>query len=490
MTLVVETTAGRVAGTSVGGIGVFKGIPYAAPPFGEHRFAAPQPPQPWDGIRDATEFGATAPKTPYPAPIDRLLVEPDIAGDDILNLNVWTPAPGASLPVIVWIHGGAFAYGCSAADLYDGTHFARDGVVFVSMNYRLGAEGFALIDGAPANRGLLDQVAALEWVRDNIAAFGGNPDLVTIMGESAGGMSVVSLMAMPSARGLFRRAIAESGAGSNALAADTARIVSTELAGILGVDPTRGGFADVAPDDLVAAQNEVATRIRTQPDPDKWREITTHVMAFEPCIDGEVLPDLPLEKLADGASTNVDLLIGHNADEMTLFFVPSDADRAIDDGTLTAIAALHGLTDLAAYRSAYPDESPGRVLMRILRDWMYRIPALRVAEARAAHEAPTYVYRFEWRTPLYDGRLGATHALEVPFVFDNLHVPSSRNLTGPTPPTELAEHMHRVWVTFATTGSPGWAPYGESRTEMLFGDTCSTVDDDEADLRTVWDGVR
>ncbi len=201
MNPVVETTCGRVKGTAEGGTAVFKGIPYAAAPFGDLRFAAPEPAPKWDDVRDAVDFGPTAPKAAYGAPFDRLFEDPAIPGENPLNLNVWTPGIDASLPVLVWIHGGAFVRGSSAVPLYDGANFARDGVVFVSINYRLGAEGFAFLADAPANRGLLDQVAALEWVRDNIAAFGGNPEAVTIVGESAGAMSVGSLLAMPLQKG-------------------------------------------------------------------------------------------------------------------------------------------------------------------------------------------------------------------------------------------------------------------------------------------------
>jgi para-nitrobenzyl esterase len=203
----VQTSDGAVRGITRNGVHAFLGIPYAAPPFGPRRFAAPQQPERWDGVRSATEYGPTVPKPPYAPPYDVLLPEPQIPGEDCLNLNVWTPDPGASgLPVFVWIHGGAFVYGSGAVPVYDGTAFARDGVVCVTINYRLGVDGFLqFADDGPANRGLLDQVAALRWVQQNIAAFGGDPARVTIGGESAGAMSVASLLAMPSARGLSAR---------------------------------------------------------------------------------------------------------------------------------------------------------------------------------------------------------------------------------------------------------------------------------------------
>jgi para-nitrobenzyl esterase len=493
MNPVVETTCGRVKGTAEGGTAVFKGIPYAAAPFGDLRFAAPEPAPKWDDVRDAVDFGPTAPKAAYGAPFDRLFEDPAIPGENPLNLNVWTPGIDASLPVLVWIHGGAFVRGSSAVPLYDGANFARDGVVFVSINYRLGAEGFAFLADAPANRGLLDQVAALEWVRDNIAAFGGNPEAVTIVGESAGAMSVGSLLAMPSAEGLFRRAIAQSGAGHSVMSADTARKVSRALAEALDVEPTRAGLSTIDPDQLVEAQEALVARIRGESDPQVWGEIPTHAMAFEPCIDGTVLPELPIDRIAAGVSSDVDVLVGHNGDEMTLFLVPTGIADAVDDKMLPALVAPYGLTESAAldtYRSARPEATPGEVLMHVVRDWMYRIPVVRVAEARSAFDAATYVYRFDWKSPEYDGRLGATHALDIGFVFDNLRVSGNTALAGPNPPQDLAQRMHQAWVTFVATGAPGWAPYGSVRTEMVFADTCGAVDDAESELRVLWDGIR
>src|SRR5215218_6876030 len=213
---VVRTTQGAVRGRTADGVAAFKGIPYAAPPFGADRFAPPRPAAPWDGVRDALAYGPTAPHPGYAPPYDLLLPDPIIPGEDCLNLNVWTPDPGAGgLPVMVWIHGGAFVNGSGAVPTYDGTRFARDGVVLVTLNYRLGDDG-------ANDRGLLDQLAALEWVRDNVAAFGGDPGRVTVFGESAGAMSVGALLACPRAEGLFARAIAQSGAGHHAITPPTA----------------------------------------------------------------------------------------------------------------------------------------------------------------------------------------------------------------------------------------------------------------------------
>ena len=276
MQLEVETTSGTVRGTAVGPAVAFRGIPYAAPPFGDLRFAAPVPAPGWDGVRDCTAFGPTAPKPPYPVPVDLLLPEPVVPGEDVLNLNVWTPDPSADgLPVLVWIHGGAFVNGSGAVPQYDGTAFARDGVVCVTINYRLGVDGFLHFDdGGPANRGLLDQVAALEWVRDNIAAFGGDPGRVTVAGESAGAMSVTALLSMPRAAGLFSRAVAQSGAGHHALSSGTARRVAGYLAERLGVPLTREALAAVPLPELVAAQRRLPVEAARVPDPARVRKGT------------------------------------------------------------------------------------------------------------------------------------------------------------------------------------------------------------------------
>jgi para-nitrobenzyl esterase len=494
MDAVVSVAQGQLRGSEKDGVLSFKGIAYAAAPFGPNRFAAPVPAPPWAGVRDALEYGPTAPKAPYPSPFDMLLPEPVIPGEQCLNLNVWTPATdGARRPVLVWIHGGAFVNGSGAVSGYDGTKFARDGLVCVTINYRLGVEGFLLIDGAPANRGLLDQVAALQWVRENIAAFGGDPDAVTIAGESAGAMSVTTLMSMPAAAGLFRRAIAQSGAGHHVIAASTAAKVTTALARQLGVQPSIEGFAAVPGDALVAAQAALTADIAAAPNPAVWGEIASNMMAFEPAVDGAVVPARPVDRLAEGVAADVDVLIGTNADEHALFLVPNGVINYVTDDLLAmALRALGA--DAAAvgavYRAARPGATAGELLMAALSDWFFRVPALRVAEARLAHARDTHVYEFGWRSPQFGGRLGACHALEIGFVFDNLDDPSGEPLAGSAPPQTLADEMHRAWVAFVTSGDPGWAAYGGDRTVRRFAEVSETVADPGAAQRMAWDGVR
>jgi para-nitrobenzyl esterase len=389
---------------------------------------------------------------------------------------------------MVWIHGGAFVNGSGAVPQYAGDRFARDGVVCVTINYRLGCEGFLFFDDGTPNRGLLDQLAALEWVRDNIGAFGGDPHNVTIFGESAGGMSVATLLSMPRAKGLFHRAIAQSGAGHHVLSVATARLVTAELARRLGVAPTREGLVGVAADRLVAAQKQLTADIALNPDPAQWHEIAVNLMAFEPVLDGELLPARPIDSVAQGVGRDIDLLIGTNRDEHRLFLVPTGVMDATDDAALVTVAGALGLDEagLAPYRSG--TDNAGDVLAAVLTDWFFRIPAIRLAEA---HQGMSYLYEFGWSTPVYGGRLGACHALEIPFVFDTVDSEGGTALYGPSPPAALAFKMHQAWSDFARTGQPGWDLYGlADRATMYFDVDSGVVHDPRPEQRAVWEGIR
>jgi para-nitrobenzyl esterase len=489
MTAIVATSHGRIRGQVRAGVTSFLGVPYAASPTGPLRFAAPAPPPPWDGVREASAFSATPPKPPYPAPFDVLLPEPDIAGDEWLTLNVWTPDPGGSgLPVMVWIHGGAFANGNSAVGSYDGHAFARDGVVLVSINYRLGVDGFALLPDAPPNRGLLDQVAALEWVRDNIAAFGGDPANVTVFGESAGAMSVATLLSMPRARGLFARAITQSGAGQAAADPADAALVAKELGLVLGLDPTSESLAAVSLPELTAAQAAVRDALAAQPDPARFgASIVASSMPFIPVVDGDVVPVHPVAGAAAGAGAGLPLLTGTTTEEMRLFLVPTGAAAMITDEVLTGLLGTLGVSPVVAglYQRNRPAAAPGDVLAAILTDQFFRLPALAFAQARAAGPAPTYLYEFAWRSPV--AGLGACHSLEIPFVFDNLAAPDAEPAVGADPPQQLADRMHAAWISFARAGDPGWPAFGPSRPVMVFDtEDCAVRLDPRADEREIW----
>jgi len=496
MQTVVRIRQGAVQGEVANGVAAFKGIPYAAAPFGLNRFQPPRPAESWEGVREALAYGPTAPKAPYVPPYDVLIPEIDIPGEDYLNLNIWSPDPGqARLPVMVWIHGGAFANGSGSVPGYDGTRFARDGVVCVTFNYRLGADGFLFLEDGIANLGLLDQIAALTWVQENIAAFGGDPTNVTLFGESSGGMSVATLMAMPRAKGLFRRAIAQSGAGHHVISEATAQRISQYLAEKLGVEPTRLGIASVPISRLVQAQQELRSAISANPNPALWGEVAANLMPFEPVIDGDLLPARPIDSIASGAGANVDVLIGNNADEFRFFLVPTGLINVINEDILSRAVAAYGLPvaeTLATYRATRKDASPGDLLAAISTDWFYRIPAIRMAEAYAQQDAgATYMYEFAWQPPTFDGRLGACHAIEMPFVFDNLDKEGFEGLVGTNPPQQVADAMHAAWAAFATSANPGWPQFDlKRRATMRFDTTSELVEDPRPAERMLWEGRR
>jgi carboxylesterase type B len=484
------------------GIYTFRGIPYARPPFGPDRFREPRPPEPWDGVRDALHDGHVAPQpTVTGQDAEAFIPAGAEPGEDCLNLNVWTPDLGAAgLPVLVWITGGAFEVG--SAGWYDGSQFARDGVVCVAINYRVGGEGFLHLADATPNRGLLDQIAALEWVRENIAAFGGDPGNVTVCGESAGAMSIGCLLAMPAAAGLFRRAILESGAAQHVLPSADALAMGRHLAETRHVPETRGALADTPFETLLAAQAQVKADVIADPDPARWGpEVVTTLMPFHPVVDGTIIPAHPLEQIASGASRDVDIIVGTNADDWNLFLVVSGALGTVSDEMLRGpverfgylCAAAYGLAadGVAAYAARYSTLSAGELLTKIQTDWWCRIPAIRLAEARRGR---TWMYEFSWPSPVGAGMFGACHGLEIPFVFDTTSDGPRQmlgNLLGDEPPRALATRMHGAWVEFARHSDPGWRPYDEDqRATMRFDLQSELVRDPRAWEREFWHGRR
>ena len=501
---IVETALGRIRGRRSGDADVFLGIPYAAPPFGADRLRPPRAATKWSGVRDALAFGAEPPQPRPPAdhPAAAMIWDPAQPGDDCLNLNIWTPDPTATgLPVMVWIPGGMFEVGTGAT--YDGSRFARDGVVCVTINYRVGPEGFMYLADGDANLGLLDQIAALEWVRDHIAAFGGDPDNVTMFGESAGAMSIGTLLSVPRADGLFRRAITQSGAADRVIPAEIGLRMSSFLAERLGVEATRDAMAAVPPDRLLMASMALKADLAADPDPARWGEaVVASLLPWQPVIDGHLIPEQPVDRIARGASGGVDLMVGSNTDDWRLFVVANGSMERVTDAILAGpvrefgfeSAAAYGVSGeaLAAYRSAYPDATPPEVLAAIETDWWCRLPAIRLAEAHANARSATYMYEFAWPSPAMGGTFGACHALEIPFVFDGLDLGFAQMqgaLLGSEPPQGLADTMHRAWVDFATSGDPGWPRYDlDRRATMRFDVVSRVVDDPRAFERTLWLG--
>lgn len=456
----VQTTAGTVRGTRrPDGTSAFLGIPFAEPPTGERRFRAPVPRAPWDGILDATAFGAT-PQRKALAEITTI-PEPSIPGDATLNVNVFTPDPspssaGAGLPVLVWIHGGGFIAGSPASPWYDGRSFNRDGVVTVSVSYRLGFDGFGWIPDAPANRGVLDWILALEWVRDNIASFGGDASRVTIAGQSAGGGSVMTLLTCPSAQHLFHRAISMSGIPGDVPLAQ-AQGLAERLAAHLGVPATVAGFSSVSERTLIEAQGFEAGPAGAD-DAESILRGTASMdgrLGLGPVVDGELLVDTVEAGLAAGRGADKPLLVGATRDEFAGFFTgrldafsglsPSRAVRLM--GAPEAVAE--------AYAGVQQSEPTGLVAGRYLSDVMFRERIVRWLALRG--DASTWVYDFVWRS----GASGiAEHCLDVPFLFGVLDDPDVARVTGPNPPQELADRVHGASVAFIRGESPGWHASG------------------------------
>ncbi|MFQ6395341.1 carboxylesterase/lipase family protein [Nocardia sp. KC 131] len=466
---IVSVTGGKILGRTSGGVSMFLGVPYAAAPVGPARFELPAQVRDWSGVRDALTYGPTCAQSPYPPPIHALIGSDGIAGDEYLNVNVWTPDPGGSgLPVMVWIHGGAFVRGSNARSIYDGAAFARDGVVMVSLNYRLGISGFAAIANAPLNRGLHDQLFALRWVQENIESFGGDPDNVTLFGESAGGMSVATLLASSRSRGLFHRAIMQSGNGTAVAAVEDAGKIADELAKNLGIDPTAADFGTLGPDQLRSAQNAIALELMTNPDPDRWGpSIVTNglgIMNLFPVLDGDIVEGTASDVLAAHPDRSVPLITGCNTDEFRFFTVPTGVAAGITTDTLPYMLTRYGLSPTLSdtYRANRPAATAADIFAAIATDHAFRSDTLGLAEVNAAAGAPTYAYEFAWPSGI-EG-LGACHILEIPFVFDALS--DAHPLTGPNPPQPLADEIHAAWLSFAENGDPGW-PRFEPDTRLV-----------------------
>lgn len=450
------TTNGPVLGTYEGDVAVFRGIPYAAPPVGTRRWRRPQPPALWHEPLDASAFGPSA-RQPTGGPLEGLV--PDMAappaGDDCLTLNVWTPAVDrAARPVMVWIHGGAFTIGSSALASYDGASLAAgEDVVVVSFNYRLGALGFLLVDHPDAvpNCGLLDQVAALTWVRDNITAFGGSPGQVTVFGESAGAGSVLSLLSMPAAEGLFHGAIVQSGATDLVLEREQALQVADVFAREAGVAPGELDALRALPDaQILDAQIRTAATLRA----------TVGMMPFHPVADGKVMPHNWLDATRAGTSRDVALIIGTTRDEMALFDSFDPGLAALDDDGLHRRVARTRHPDpgmlIDTYRAARPGASPGRLWSAISTDTAMWLPALRLAEAHAAHQPDTWMYRFDW--PAANPALGACHGIDIPFPFDTVERAGWASFVADAPAAHtLARAQQAAWAAFARTGEPASA---------------------------------
>jgi para-nitrobenzyl esterase len=477
---IVATRSGKVEGFERDGVHVFRGIPYAAPPVGPRRWQPPVREEAWEGTRDATSFSAQAAQTEFA--LTKVMGQKQAPySEDSLYLNVWTPGcDDARRPVMVWIHGGAFVWGAGDTPWYDGTKFARHGdVVLVTINYRLNAFGFLhLADlfgerfAGSGNAGILDQIAALQWVRECISSFGGDPDRVTIFGESAGGASVGTLLGTPSARGLFRGAIPQSGAASWVATREQATKVASNLVARLGSGTDADALLSAPTDAILAALPA-------------FREDGAASLPFEPVVDGTVLDEPPLAAIAGGNAAGVRVVTGTNADEMTLFTVADARVASLDDDGVRR--RMHnafgdaGVTVFESYRARRPGMTPPELWTQLATDGVFRMPAIRLLEAQLGH-APVWSYFFSYSSPVFGGVLRSTHALEIPFVFDNLDRGGAEMLTGSGPERQtIADAMHRAWIAFARDGDPNhaglpeWPQYDLERRATMRFDTASEL---------------
>jgi para-nitrobenzyl esterase len=481
---VVTIDSGRVRGLWREGSAAFLGIPFAEPPVGALRFEAPVPVAPWDGVRDATRLGPT-PQRKQLAEIT-LIPEPSIPGDSTLNVNVYTPAPGkpdAGLPVLVYIHGGGYTAGSPASPWYDGRSFNRDGVVTVSVSYRLGFDGFGRIEGSPSNRGVRDWLLALDWVQRNVAAFGGDPSRVTIAGQSAGGGAVLTLLGMPSAQHLFRSVWSLSGAVGDVPEA-RARTFADALARLAGVEATRDGFATLPETRILELQDAAANPDGLDPLA-SVAEMLRDGLPWGPMIDGDLLTQPTLDSIRSGVGADKPLVLGATDDEFTM---------ATDDmrGKLRFVPASLALGRLLADRGrrkaylaanrAQRRKGTAAVLGRFMTDSMFRAPLVRVAQARA--DSPTWVYRFSWVSPT----LGwAAHCLDVPFWFDCLDAERVDHIAGGAPPQTLAAELHGAAVALVREGAPGWDAWSGApgATRVFGGGPSAVLADGYAEVRAL-----
>lgn len=485
---IVESVFGKLQGEQIDGVLAWKGIPYAKPPVGSLRFRAPERPDSWEGIRDATSFSPVAPQS------QREIMEffgNDISNmsEDCLYLNVWSKgADDKKRPVMVWIHGGAFVSGSGSSSWYDGASFAAQGdVVVVTINYRLGILGFLHLGemggeeyATSGNCGIQDQVAALQWVQENIAAFGGDPNNVTIFGESAGAMSIGVLLGFPSAQGLFHKAILQSGAAANVHPSEKATKIAGRLVEALQVDPTNLSKLEELPvEQLIQASDLMPP------------------MSLVPVIDGISLPKHPEEAIANGSAKDVTILIGTNKDEYNIFSVFNPEWKNADETMVTQLfeKTFGPLVPLISSYLGGNQPLSQELYNNLLTMSIFTYPAQKLTELQVKQGAPVWMYRFDWETPVFGGALKSTHALEIPFVFNTLNTPNTENFTGSSPERQLlADQMHLAWINFARNGNPNsenlpeWPKYNlNDRSTMIFNLESAVENDPNRQERMIWE---
>jgi len=497
---IADTRCGKIEGILENNMFVFKGIPYAAPPIGNLRWLPPQPVIPWEGVRPAKEFGAIAPQNDLPGGDVVGLDVNEPQDEDCLFLNIWTRGlDNKRRPVMIWIHGGAFIIGSGSQTTYRNHNLvARKDLVLVSINYRLGAFGFMNLKEITGGKipatgceGLLDQIAAIQWVRDNIEAFGGDPENITVFGESAGGMSIGSLMAMPAAQGKFHKAILESGAANTVGSLDEGIEIATEFLDILEMKATDTDAVRSLPvEQILDAQQKLGVLLQLK---------EGRITPFQPIVDGDAMPEIPIKAIEKGSAAEIRTLAGTNLEEFKLFSIMDPALKDIDEAGM--IERLEGLIPpeqvpniVGVYRKGLESRgegsSPGDILTAVQTDIMFRMPALKLVEAQCKNNQPAYNYLFKWKSPVMGGALGSCHALEMGFVFGNF----DDTFCGSGPEAQaLSFKMQDAWFAFARSGNPscerlgGWEPYCDNRTTMLLDKECRLENAPNEEERAVWD---
>jgi para-nitrobenzyl esterase len=496
----VETTSGKVRGAIRNGIHIFKGIPYGGSTAGENRFRPPQKPQPWTGVREALRFGHQSPQNMHFTDVLAPQADPAEGFDeDCLVLNVWTPGLRAGKrPVMFWCHGGGFAQESGSWPWIDGEALARSGdVVVVTINHRLNVFGYLHLEdlggekyAGSGNAGMLDLVAGLQWVRENIGQFGGDPHNVMIFGESGGAAKVCTLLGMPAAQGLFHRAAIQSGAWLRGVPRDEANNTAHQLLNELGISPQRiDDLQRVPVDKLLAARTGAMQLQPTRSGAPRF--------GYSPVVDGSVLPANPFDPVATPLAANIPILLGCTQYEATLFYVRDETAFSLDagglrqrTGELVGESAAPGL--IAAYRSEQPQGSPSDLFFRIITDRMFRHDTLRLAERKLAQgNAPVYVYYYAWKSPALGGRLRAPHTIDIPFVFNNPDIPDV--MTRAPDARALAANTSAAWIAFARSGNPNhpglpaWPAYDTARRPtMVFDTPCTVRNDPDSAARQAW----
>jgi para-nitrobenzyl esterase len=512
MAPVVETSSGKLRGAMIEGIAAFKAIPYAAPPTGARRFLPPVKVEPWSGVRDATAYAGRAPQAGLRAgtrpELETFSGAPDASPDseDCLTLHVWSPSTtdGAKRPVMVWLHGGAFSYGSANSERLRGSRLAKRGdVVVVTVNHRLNIFGHLDLSGVggsdhrhSGNAGVLDLVAALTWVRDNIAQFGGNPGNVTIFGESGGGGKVSTLLAMPEAAGLFHKAIIQSGAAVRLRTKERALQLTALVVQELGI--TAGAIDQLQRmpvANLLAAIKPAERALGPSP----YRLFDRY--PFGPVVDGDVLPRQPFDPDASDIMNDIPLIIGDMKDETASFLAPDDLvwHRTLTEAQMVdrvhAIAGADTNRVVETYRRLYPNASPADRLIATTTDGNFRIRSLTLAQRRAAKAtAPVWMYSFEWETPVHGGKMKAPHAMDVPFTFDTIDLTNATD--GSDTARRLAETMSGVWAAFARNGVPDhpsiphWPAYRvPERATLILDAQCCIANDPRGETRALWQDI-